>query len=101
MFVVIVHARVKPENLEAFKAATHDNASKSIQEPGIARFDVYQQADDPTCFTLIEVYRTEDAPSRHRETAHYARWSTAVIDMMAKPRTKITYNILYPPVSEW
>jgi (4S)-4-hydroxy-5-phosphonooxypentane-2,3-dione isomerase len=101
MFVVIVHARIKPESIEAFKDATQDNASNSIQEPGIARFDVYQQADDPTRFTLIEIYHSEDAPSKHRETTHYARWSTAVNDMMAEPRTKTTYNILYPPVSEW
>ena len=101
MFVVIVHAHVKPESVEAFKAVTHENASNSIQEAGIARFDVYQQTDDSTRFTLIEVYRSEDAPSKHRETVHYARWSAIVSDMMAEPRTKTTYNILYPPVSGW
>jgi len=101
MFVVIVHAHVKPESVEAFKDATKDNASNSIQESGIARFDVYQQTDDPSRFTLIEVYRSEDSPNKHRETAHYARWSATVSDMMVEPRTKTTYNILYPPVSEW
>jgi (4S)-4-hydroxy-5-phosphonooxypentane-2,3-dione isomerase len=101
MFVVIVNVRVKPENIEAFKIATHDNASNSIHEPGIARFDVYQQVDDPTVFSLIEVYRSEAAPAKHRETAHYARWSSTVTDMMAEPRNKTTYNVLYPPESEW
>jgi len=101
MFVVIVLAHVKSDRIEDFKIATIDNASNSMKEPGIARFDFYQQSDDPTRFTLIEIYRSEDAPNKHRETVHYARWSATVTDMMAEPRTKVIHNILYPPVSEW
>ena len=48
MLVVHVHVQVKPECIAAFKAATVANARASVQEPGIARFDVVQQADDPT-----------------------------------------------------
>ena len=50
----------------------------SIQEPGIARFDVVQQTDDPTRFVLVEVYRDADAPARHKETAHYQTWRDTV-----------------------
>ena len=100
MFVVIVHAQVKPEFLQAFITATLDNASNSIQEPGVARFDFYQQTDDPTQFNLIEIYRSDDAPGKHRDTLHYARWRDAVVDMLAEPRTKVTYIIVFPPVSE-
>ncbi len=60
MYIVHVFVHVKPEHLEAFKAATIENAQHSVKEPGIARFDVIQQADDPTRFVLIEVYRTPD-----------------------------------------
>ncbi len=60
MHIVHVFVHVKPEHLEAFKAATVENARHSVQEPGIARFDVIQQADDPTRFVLVEVYRTPD-----------------------------------------
>src|SRR5262245_49893879 len=74
MLIVHVHVQVKPESVEAFQAASLENARHSIQEPGVARFDVVQQADDPTRFVLVEVYRTDDAPARHKETAHYARW---------------------------
>ena len=85
MLIVHVHVQVKPECVEAFKAASLDNARHSVQEPGIARFDVIQQADDPTSFVLVEVYRTEDAPAKHKETAHYATWRDAVAGMMAVP----------------
>ncbi len=96
MFVVIVHAHVKPEFIEAFKSATLDNATHSIKEPGVARFDCYQQKDDPSRFSLIEVYRSEDAPSKHRETEHYIRWRDSVADMMVEPRTRVMYDIVFP-----
>lgn len=100
MLVVIVSAHVKPEFIDAFKVATLDNASNSIKEPGVARFDVYQQTDDPSRFTLVEIYRTENDPVSHRTTAHYARWRDSVAEMMAEPRTRVTNQFVFPPPSE-
>ncbi len=71
MLVVHVRVHVKPERVEAFRKATIENARQSVQEPGIARFDVVQQSDDPTRFVLVEAYRTPDAPAKHKETKHY------------------------------
>lgn len=101
MLITLVHIHVKPEFLEAFIEATLDNARNSVQEPGIARFDFIQQADDPTRFTLIEVYRDEDAPARHKETAHYNRWRETVADMMAEPRVGVRYSNIFPDDGSW
>ena len=101
MLVVHVHVRVKPEQVPAFRAATIDNAQASVQESGIARFDFVQQQDDPTRFVLIEVYRDADAPARHKETPHYARWRDAVADMMAEPRRSVKYGNLFPEDARW
>ena len=101
MLVVHVHVHVKPECIEAFRQATLDNARHSVREPGIARFDVAQQADDPTRFTLVEAYRTAEAPAAHKATAHYARWRDAVADMMAEPRTAVKHANLFPPDEGW
>lgn len=101
MVIVHVHAHVKPDAVEAFRAASLDNARHSVQEPGIARFDVMQQADDPARFVLVEVYRTPDDPARHRETAHYQRWAEAVKDLMAEPRSKVVYANVFPTDEGW
>lgn len=101
LLVVHVQVRVKPGLAEAFKAATLENARASVQEPGIARFDVIQQADDPDRFVLVEAYRTADAPAQHKATAHYAKWRDAVADMMAEPRTSVKFGNLFPPDSEF
>ena len=101
MLIVHVHVRVKPECVEAFQAASLDNARHSIQEPGIARFDVVQQQDDLTQFVLVEVYRNADAPARHKETAHYARWRDTVAPMMAEPRRSAKFNNVFPEDAGW
>lgn len=101
MLVVHVHVRVKPESVEAFKNATLANACASVREPGIARFDVVQQADDPTRFVLVEAYRTPAAPAAHKETAHYAAWRDAVAPMMAEPRTSVKFNNVCPDDAGW
>ena len=101
MLIVHVYVHVKAEFLEQFKQATIENAANSVKEPGIARFDVIQQADDPTRFVLIEVYRTAEAPARHKETAHYRAWVAAATDMLAEPRTRASYANIYPPDQGW
>ena len=101
MLIVHVYVRVKPECVATFRQATLDNARHSVQEPGIARFDVAQQADDPTRFVLVECYRTADAPARHKETAHYAKWRDLVAPMMAEPRSSVKFNNVYPDDAGW
>jgi autoinducer 2-degrading protein len=96
MLVVHVQVRVRPEHIAAFKAATLENARASLREPGIAQFDVEQQADDPTRFVLVEVYRTPEAPAAHKATSHYARWRDAVAEMMAEPRASVKYSRVFP-----
>jgi autoinducer 2-degrading protein len=101
MLVAIINAHVKDDNIDQFRNATLDNAGHSIKEPGVIRFDVYQQTDDPSRFTLVEIYKTPDDPARHRETAHYLRWRDTVADMMAEPRTRNTYSVVFPPEDAW
>ena len=101
MFIAHVFVHVKPDQVEAFQAATLENARNSVREPGIARFDVIQQQDDPARFLLVEVYRTPDDPARHKETAHYQKWRDTVADMMAEPRTSIKYTNVFPDEQGW
>jgi autoinducer 2-degrading protein len=101
MNIVHVHVHVKPEFVEAFKQATIENASNSVKELGIARFDVIQQTEDPTRFILVEVYKTADAPAAHKETAHYAKWRDTVVDMMVEPRQGIKFSNIFPEDSGW
>src|SRR5262245_14361206 len=101
LLVVHVHCRVKPDEVERFREATLVNARASVEEPGVARFDVIQDREDPTRFVLVEVYRSAEAPAAHKETAHYQRWRDTVAAMMAEPRTSRKYANLFPDDDAW
>ncbi len=101
MLVVHVHVRVKPECIEAFKQISLANARESVREPGIARFDVVQQDDDPSRFVLVEVYRNTEAPAAHKLTPHYAAWRDAVASMMAEQRFSVKFHNLFPDDAGW
>ena len=101
MLIAHVLVRVKPDRIDDFKAATIENARSSLQEPGIARFDVVQQCDDPSRFVLVEVYRSLEAAVSHKDTAHYARWRDTVAEMMAEPRRGVKYSNVFPDESGW
>jgi len=101
MLIVHVHVRVKPESVELFRRATLENARHSVKEPGIARFDILQQHDDPTHFVLVEAYRTAEAPAQHKETAHYQTWRDTVAQMMAEPRASVKFSNFFPDDPGW
>lgn len=101
MLVVHVDVHVKAESVDAFRQATLENARNSVREPGVVRFDVVQQTDDPTRFRLVEVYRTSEDPARHKETAHYQTWRDTVAEMMAEPRRSVKYTDIFPDEAGW
>jgi autoinducer 2-degrading protein len=95
VYVIAITVHVKPEHIEAFKAATLENARNTRKEPGNARFDVLQSDEDPTRFMLYEAYHNKDGITAHRQTEHYNRWQQAAADWMAKPRERATHNSLF------
>jgi len=96
MQVTLVHVRVKPENVDAFVAATRANHEASIGEPGNRRFDVLQAPDDPTRFILYEAYDSAADAAAHKATPHYLAWRDAVAEMMAEPRRGEAMRALFP-----
>jgi len=101
MIIVHVHVHVKSDHIDAFRAATIENARQSVQEPGVARFDVVQQTDDSTRFVLVEAYRAPDAVTAHKETRHYQIWRDTVAAMMVEPRVGVKFSNVFPADAGW
>ena len=79
MYVLIVSARVKPEQRGRFLEAIEENAVTSVRdEPGCLRFDVLNDLEDPNKFFFYEVYEDEAARLAHRETPHCKEFFAAL-----------------------
>jgi len=100
MLIVHVHVHVKADQVEMFRTASVENAKQSVKEPGIARFDVIQQQDDPARFVLVESIARR-RPGKHKETAHYKKWRDTVESMMAEPRRSVKYANVFPADKGW
>lgn len=101
MVILHVHVHVRSEHLDAFREATLENARNSIQEPGVLRFDLVQQVDDPARFVIVEVYRDDAAVDAHRRSAHYAKWRDLAEPMMAEPRSRTLFKAVFPEEDKW
>ena len=101
LLIVHVDIAVLPEQLEAFRSATDENAANSRDEPGVVRFDVLCDRADPNHVVLVEIYRDEAAAAAHKETAHYAQWRDTVAPMMARPRQSVRFVNVFPDDEDW
>ncbi len=101
LLVVHVHVRVRPGSEEAFVSASIVNAEASRREPGVVRFDLLRDREEPSRFVLVEIYRDASAAAAHKQTAHYARWRDAVTALMAEPRKGVRYVNLSPDDPGW
>jgi autoinducer 2-degrading protein len=101
MHIVHVFIHVNPDKIEEFLAATIENARSSLMEPGVARFDLVRQSDDPTRFALFEVYHKPEDQASHKLSAHYLRWAELAEPLMAEPRTRTQYDNIFPGDAGW
>jgi len=101
LLIVHVHVLVKPGTGEAFRSASLANAEASRCEPGVVRFDLLCDRDDPDRFVLVEIYRDAAAAGAHKQTAHYAAWRDGVAGLMAKPRRSAKYVNVSPEDAGW
>lgn len=101
MHIVVVSIHLKPGNTERFAALTRENIRETLQESGVVRFDLLQQADDPSRFVLFEVYRKQEDHAAHKLTPHYHAWSLAAEPLMAEPRSRTIYSSVFPRESGW
>jgi|AMWB02.1.fsa_nt_gi quinol monooxygenase YgiN len=101
MFVMLVSIRVNPAFLDAFIDITRYNARASRAEPGVVRFDFFQDRDHPDTFKLLEIYRQEEDRQEHYLTPHFLLWKKTVAPWMVGERTREFLTNLYPADEEW
>jgi len=85
MFVVAVEFDIHEESVEAFKEAVLIQSKNSMEkEAACTRFDVCQDAAQANRFFLYEIYNDAAAFEAHRQTPHFADFSSKITDMVAE-----------------
>lgn len=82
MIIVVIRVKVKPDQVLAFQELTFANAQDRADSAGNLRFEVYQQAEDPTHFVMIEVFQTQADIDAYYATASYQSWHAATAEMI-------------------
>jgi quinol monooxygenase YgiN len=101
MFIFQVHHYIKPESVESYLAATLENARQTVLEPGVLRFDVFQDKEDPTHFSLLEIYRDDEARAKHLETAHFLKWKDVYMQSYARRGNGNEFTVHFPAEADW
>lgn len=96
MIVTFVHIWVKEPYIQKFIEISRENHKCSVKEPGNLRFDILQDASNPTKFTFYEAYESEESVSDHKKTPHYLKWKDTVAEWMDRPRQGIRHKVLFP-----
>ena len=112
MIANLVSVHVKPEFVEQFKEITTYNHNNTRKEPGNVRFDVLWNKDDPTRFTLYEVFADADAVvvpigggglisgvafAIIRSTSAATKPLTMVVQLVASPPALPSLKVTAPP----
>ncbi|MBU0510164.1 MAG: antibiotic biosynthesis monooxygenase [Chloroflexi bacterium] len=79
MLIFQFHHYIKPEFVEAYKAAILANVRETVKEPGIIRFEVFQDKEDPAHFSILEIYQDETARELQLETPHFLKFKEAYL----------------------
>ena len=96
MIAIWVKVKVKPEGKDKFlKAIEVDALGSENDEPGCARFNVLQDAQDSNVYYFYEVYKDEAALEAHRAAPHYAVWRAAA-DTLDGPTEAVRCTTVFP-----
>jgi (4S)-4-hydroxy-5-phosphonooxypentane-2,3-dione isomerase len=97
MLAMWVKARIKPDKRERFlKAIEADALGSERDEPGCARFNVLQDAQDANVYYFYEVYKDQAALEAHRAMPHYATWREAAAEALDGPTEPTRCQSVFP-----
>lgn len=97
MVIFQINHYVKPEFIEAYKAAVWEDARKSTLEEGVLRFEVFQDQVNSTHFSLLEIYCDIQAREFHLQTPYLLKFREILNGQGMLTRTESNeVDLLFP-----
>jgi quinol monooxygenase YgiN len=88
--VIVVKAAFREE----VKKILHTVADETRKEPGNISYDLHQDCKDPLKYTILEVWKSQDAIDLHNESAHFKAFVEAIegkVDSLSVDAIKQVY----------
>lgn len=81
--VRIAHLIIHAAHLEDYKAALTQEIEASVSlEPGVLTLYAVSAKEDPTRFTILEIYADQAAYESHLKTPHFIKYKRITQDMV-------------------
>ena len=82
--VRVAHLTIKAEHLASYKTALREEIEASLErEPGVLTLYAVSSKQEPTRFTILEVYASQDAYALHLQTPHFLKYKNTTQEMVA------------------
>lgn len=73
MIHIVAKNSVKKSQVETFKVLTKELILKSKEEEGCIAYDLYEDMNNPTVLTFIEIWADERAIEQHSKSEHFKK----------------------------
>jgi len=94
MYTVILFTKIRPQHIDDYIVNMRVCAEATNKEPGCIRYEVMQDADDPTMMCLFQVFKDEAAYQVHQDAEHHRVWIEMSGDWRepsGRPRSELRY----------
>lgn len=81
--VRLVKIKVDPSQLDNYNKALKEQMATAVRvEPGVLTYYAVADKNDPSCYTILEIYADTAAYKSHTETTHFKKYKETVKDMV-------------------
>ena len=89
---VIARHFARPETVDEVRRILLSLVEPSRAEPGCLKYELLQNAEDPTDFTFVETFASEDALKMHAAAPYIAGLAPRLKDLVARPSEVSRYR---------
>ncbi|WP_338542900.1 putative quinol monooxygenase [Paenibacillus tundrae] len=85
MIIIHAHLQVKPDQEQAFLAATKELVAATRQEEGNISYELLKHTEQEQKYTMVELWKDEAATASHNASAHFQAFVQQGAAFMAAP----------------
>jgi quinol monooxygenase YgiN len=91
---VLARHRARPETVDDVRQILLSLIAPSRAEPGCLKYELLQNADDPTDFTFVETFASDEALKEHAVAPYITNLAAKLEGLVARPAEVSRYRAI-------